>query len=339
MSRAPSPAGLRPSGLAELEERAPERGRVVPARRRSRRRPRPCSPCAPRCSARRRASASRKWKLLELARASRASPPASARHRRTPCGPWSAMSAVSSLRSSNSQWCSAALRKCAGHLLAVRRVADDEPAVLARAVDDEVVEDGALLVAGAGVERLAVGEAARVVRDEVVDDLARRTRRASRARPCARRRRGPRRVRTAGARRRCPCTGRASPSRRTARSARRGRRARRRGASGAGRRGSRRSTRDANLACFAGEVDGWRRARRRLRAEPRRQCRWDRRAGAVGLETGRPPALASVSPRAGFHEGEVRPTWSSVCPRATGPRLPSSTSGLASHRRPARTPS
>ena len=162
-----------------------------------------------------RATASRKWKRRELA--SGGAVAAGERERSSNAfGPWSAMSAVRSEASSKSQWCSAAFAKCGGHLLAVRRVADDEPALLRDAVDDEVVEDGAVLVARARVERLAVVELRRVVRDRGssttcaayspahhelahVRDVEEAGRRAHRA--CARRRR--------------PCTAPASPSRRT----------------------------------------------------------------------------------------------------------------------------
>ncbi len=62
-------------------------------------------------------------------------------------------------------------REDAHHLLVVRRVADDEPPVLGGAIHDEIVEDGAAVVAGARVERLPIRQLLRVVRDEVVHDL------------------------------------------------------------------------------------------------------------------------------------------------------------------------
>ena len=163
MSRAPRPAGLRPSGAAELDERAPERGRVVPRAEDL------DAVLAGVAGARDGAAHVRDDRVAEVEdlELARASPRRRRRARATSnaFGPWSAISAVSSVRSSNSQWFSAAFWKTRRHLVAVRRVADDEPAILRGAVDDEVVEDRALLVAGARVERLAVDELRRVVRD------------------------------------------------------------------------------------------------------------------------------------------------------------------------------
>ena len=62
-------------------------------------------------------------------------------------------------------------REVRAHLLPVRRVADDEPVVLGAAIDDEIVEDPAALVARAGVHGLSVGELSRVVGDQIVDDV------------------------------------------------------------------------------------------------------------------------------------------------------------------------
>jgi hypothetical protein len=64
------------------------------------------------------------------------------------------------------------LREVRRDLLAVRRVADDEPPGRLDAVHDEVVEDRPRLVARARVERLPVRQPRRAVRDQVIDDLA-----------------------------------------------------------------------------------------------------------------------------------------------------------------------
>ena len=58
------------------------------------------------------------------------------------------------------------------HLVAVGRVADDEPVVLGAAVDDEVVQDEPSLVDSARVHRASVLELLHVVGDQVVHDVS-----------------------------------------------------------------------------------------------------------------------------------------------------------------------
>ena len=117
--------------------------------------------------------------------------------------------------------------------LAVRRVHDQQEAIGLALVDDQVVDDPALLVRQQRVLRLPGTDPLDVVREHRLQELPRTRGPRPRARPCARRRRRRSRSAPRGAPGSRPRTARASPSRRTERAERRGRRAGRRAASGA----------------------------------------------------------------------------------------------------------
>ena len=110
----------------------------------------------------------------------------------------------------------AALQRLEGGL-AVRGVDDEQVAVLVEPVDDQVVDDPARLGGQQRVLRLTGVQAIDVVRERALQEVVARSGPRPRSRPCARRRRRPRRCARPGARGSRPRTGRASPSRRTAR--------------------------------------------------------------------------------------------------------------------------